>query len=340
MDISYASCDASYLPELWSDYLETVTETFFYGDYSKQNVGLKESILLKKILECDPYSFVAYYEMSVAMDDLSISSYAQQQNSEDAAQFEQYQTKSNEYFEKALQLSKGVSIESIEALHISDEEKGLHFYAYAQLIDDMHIKEKCMLRAYEYLKNSNFSVALLFDLLRDYFGTDHGIVVFDHSGFEKKELDYNTAEYVCEQFISITEPMLHEDIQLYLKAQLFQRIVEANAFLAYNDYFQDQIEEMKEHIEYSARFIENSRQYGNVSGREMYADHKTPLSLIYDAHLRLLYAEKRQSLTGILEAEQDYELAIIEIKSCPPIEPSIVALFEIEKDFNRICDGQ
>ena len=315
------------LQSLWSQYAEIEFDSFFFADITQEDPLSRKGDILLQILETTPEDWLVNYELSSMEFDQSVYS----SNRGATADMEFHQANSERYGKKAQELFAESSMDSIDALYHSRQTKGLAYIDYALLSDDPVIRKQANLLAYENLSGTTAGNIPLFRMMYELFGSEYLFKIIWRDASSQALYSDETALYVCEQVVENFGPLLQNDLQKYVKAQMYQMLVEANAFLAYSAYFCNDWVGMRDCVEKSAEILEERSKYGDVTGGIDPENNQVPICDMYDAHIRALYHAGTGDELNLMQDIEDYDLARQAGDKMHPIEFTPFVFAEMDK---------
>ena len=320
------------LQSLWSQYAEIEFDNFFFADVTQEDPLSRKGDILLQILEATPEDWLVNYELSSMEFDQSVySSY-----SGATADMELHQANSERYGERAQELFSESSMDSIDALYHSRQARGLAYIDYALLSDDPAVRKQANLLAYENLSGTTAGNIPLFRMMYELFGSEYYFRIVWRDASDQALYSDETAIYICEQVVENFGPLLQKDLQQYVKAQMYQMLVEANAFLAYSAYFCNDWVGMRDCVEKSAEILEERSKYGDVTGGIDPENNQVPVCDMYDAHIRALYHASTGDKLNLAQDLEDYSLACQTANRMLPIEYFPLLYSDMDKSISAL----
>ena len=193
------------------------------------------------------------------------------------------------------------------------------------------MRKQANLLAYENLSGTTAGNIPLFRMMYELFGSEYLFKVIWRDASSQALYSDETALYVCEQVVENFGPLLQNDLQKYVKAQMYQMLVEANAFLAYSAYFCNDWVGIRDCVEKSAEILEERSKYGDVTGGIDPENNQVPVCDMYDAHIRALYHASTGDKLNLGQDLEDYDLAYQTAYKMQPIEFTPFLFAEMDK---------
>lgn len=322
---------------LWEKYLQAFDHSFFYGDYLTDSVGQAEKNILEKIQCSETDNWLVYFGLYCAEEDLAYSYMIQENDNFDYGVFEDLLYLSNSHKDKACELVEPYNLKTIESPAINNHLKGHYYYAYGTLISEQELKKEAYLASYKCLQDNDCRLIPLLQLIYLNFEYKDAPIkkVFR---FEDIHTDFYADEdmtYTCLQYLNSFESVMDKDFESSLKAQLYQCAVEANAYLAYAAYQNNNQKELSTRMHMSKKLLNSRFRYGDVTGGIWPEENFVPIGDIYDVHIRLLYYSQINDIASIFHAFKDFDIAYERLTIYPPLEYTPIMLEDVILDINR-----
>lgn len=287
---------------LWMDYVQLDTWSLLYESVFDEKSAPKREELLRQILEQSPDSWLAYANLSFLESDRSML--CDYQKMEGASL--EHQERSEAYEKRALELLGDAPLSSIQSSDMPAFLKGFACTSYGLLKGNVEdIKRACFV-ALDYCSSPEEEDTPLTLLLNAYFGDGTPQrAVWRQS---RALCDDSTVRMICKRTVNHAEALLHKDLDPVAKANMFQDMIDANAYLAYSAFWRGDWDELAARVEKSHEILEGHFDYGDVTNG-IEADNRVPICEMYDAHMRALYHAFIDDESALVNDAKDFESA-------------------------------
>lgn len=317
---------------LWMNYVQMKNWSSLYESVFDDKSEPKREELLHQILEQSPDSWLAYAELSFLESDRSV--FCDYLKMEDARL--EHQKKSEDYERKALELLGDTSLSSIQLSNMPPSLKGFACTRYALLKGGiMDIKSACFI-ALDYCFSPEEEDTPLTLLLGAYFGDGTPRrTVWTQS---KALYDDETVHIICNRVLNCAEELLYKDLDPIAKANIFQNMIDANAYLAYSAFWREDWDELEAKIKKSNEILEKHYDYGDVTNG-IEENNRVPACEMYDAHMRALYHAHIGDREALARDAKDFDSAYEAAKKRPPLTFESRAMSEMRNSMIALLES-
>ena len=290
--VNNAKCETEH--ELWKEFFDYYEEMCTCDDLTKEiELQRKNTLIINKILNENPEDWLANYfaaECSIYCLDVGYVTN------------EKYYLY-DYYFEKYRDLAADVRLDDIATYDLDERTRGMAYFVFAEsIVDPVFVNgiiwpERAemvedALRAYhisyETLKDSILSVYPLEELLKLYLGLDGSSCLWLY-GSDLEESQIYEDHTVCETVSFFLQEVGSYYNKPYVDSMLCDlRLLEAeaNAFMAYRSYYENDWDGVKSEIDEIARILHEFEKLEDVYG-------KKPLAELYYEHICILYYSQK-----------------------------------------------
>lgn len=318
--------------QLWMDYVQLENWSSLYESVFDEKSEPKREELLHQILEQSPDSWLAYARLSFLESDRSV--FCSYQKMEDACL--EHQKKSEDYEKKALELLGDTSLSSIQFSNMPPFLKSVACTSYALLNGSVKNIESACFIALDYCSSPEEEDTPLTLLLNAYFGS--GTPRRNVWAQSRVLYDDETVHIVCNRVLDCAEELLYKDLDPVAKANIFQNMIDANAYLAYSAFWHEDLDELETRIEKSHEILVKHFDYGDVTNG-IEENNRVPACEMYDAHMRALYHAFIGDREALASDAKDFDSAYEAAKKRPPLTFESYAMSEMRNSLIALLES-